>query len=75
MAAGLTIKESDFEKFSQLFDEAVRNDLDEASLKGILLSDGELQPEEFSMHVAETLRSAEYGDKPFQSRCLMVNSK
>ncbi|MBD1559388.1 single-stranded-DNA-specific exonuclease RecJ [Vibrio sp. S9_S30] len=58
MAAGLTVKESNFEQFSRLFDKAVRHDLDEASLKGILLSDGELQPEEFSMHVAETLRSA-----------------
>ncbi|CCN73135.1 single-stranded-DNA-specific exonuclease RecJ [Vibrio nigripulchritudo] len=58
MAAGLTIDEVDFEKFSKLFDEAVRQDLDEASLKGVVMSDGELLPEEFSMHVAETLRGA-----------------
>ncbi len=58
MAAGLTIQESDFDKFVQLFDEAVRNELDEVSLKGIVLSDGELKPEEFSMNIAETLRSS-----------------
>ncbi|WP_264877907.1 single-stranded-DNA-specific exonuclease RecJ [Vibrio agarivorans] len=56
MAAGLTIEEKHFEKFAQLFDEAVKQDIDEAALKGILLSDGELKPEEFSMQTAELLR-------------------
>ncbi|EPF9308163.1 single-stranded-DNA-specific exonuclease RecJ [Vibrio vulnificus] len=58
MAAGLTIKECDFERFSHLFDQLVKRELDEAALKGIVLSDGELKPEEFSMHTAELLRSA-----------------
>lgn len=58
MAAGLTIKEADFTRFSHLFDQVVKQELDEASLKGIILSDGELQPEQFSMHTAEMLRSA-----------------
>ncbi|KJR31963.1 MULTISPECIES: single-stranded-DNA-specific exonuclease RecJ [Vibrio] len=58
MAAGLTIKEADFTRFSRLFDQVVKQELDEAALKGIILSDGELQPEQFSMHVAEMLRSA-----------------
>ncbi|MBS9860408.1 single-stranded-DNA-specific exonuclease RecJ [Vibrio alginolyticus] len=57
MAAGLTIKEQDFERFSRLFDEVVKKELDEAALKGVIISDGELKPEEFSMHVAEQLRS------------------
>ncbi|MGR5530059.1 single-stranded-DNA-specific exonuclease RecJ [Vibrio alfacsensis] len=57
MAAGLTIKEQDFERFSRLFDDVVKKELDEAALKGIILSDGELKPEEFSMHVAEQLRA------------------
>lgn len=57
MAAGLTIKEQDFERFSRLFDHVVKKELDEAALKGVILSDGELKPEEFSMHVAELLRS------------------
>ncbi|MCF7477966.1 single-stranded-DNA-specific exonuclease RecJ [Vibrio diabolicus] len=57
MAAGLTIKEQDFERFGRLFDEVVKKELDEAALKGVIMSDGELKPEEFSMHVAEQLRS------------------
>ncbi|HDM8175363.1 TPA: single-stranded-DNA-specific exonuclease RecJ [Vibrio harveyi] len=57
MAAGLTIKEQDFERFSRLFDEVVKKELDEAALKGVVMSDGELKPEELSMNVAEQLRS------------------
>ncbi|MGD8109910.1 single-stranded-DNA-specific exonuclease RecJ [Vibrio sp. TRT 17S01] len=57
MAAGLTILEKDFERFTQLFNQAVKQDLDEALLKGVILSDGELKPEEFSMTVAEMLRA------------------
>ncbi|CAH0526806.1 single-stranded-DNA-specific exonuclease RecJ [Vibrio hippocampi] len=57
MAAGLTIKEPDFERFSQLFDQAVRQELGDTALKGIILSDGELKPEEFSMSTAQVLRS------------------
>jgi single-stranded-DNA-specific exonuclease len=57
MAAGLTIMEKDFERFSKMFDDVVRKELGETALKGIILSDGELLPEEFSMHTAETLRS------------------
>ncbi len=57
MAAGLTIQEKNFEQFSKLFDQVVREELDDAALKGIVLSDGELVPEEFSMHTAELIRS------------------
>lgn len=57
MAAGLTIKEQDFERFSRLFDEVVKKEIDEAALKGVILTDGELKPEEFSMHIAEQLRA------------------
>ncbi|GEM74177.1 single-stranded-DNA-specific exonuclease RecJ [Vibrio sagamiensis] len=57
MAAGLTIKEQDFDHFSRLFDQVVKQDLGEQALQGIILSDGELKPEEFSMHVAEQLRA------------------
>ncbi|MGF1720088.1 single-stranded-DNA-specific exonuclease RecJ [Vibrio kyushuensis] len=57
MAAGLSIKESDFEMFSRLFDQIVRQELDDNALKGVVMSDGELLPEQFSMHTAELLRS------------------
>ncbi|WP_192999588.1 single-stranded-DNA-specific exonuclease RecJ [Vibrio litoralis] len=57
MAAGLTIYQNRFEQFSRLFDLAVREELDESALEGVILSDGELKPEEFSMHTAEELRA------------------
>lgn len=57
MAAGLSIRASDFEHFSRQFDLVVRDSLDEAALKGVLLSDGELLPEDFSMYTAETIRA------------------
>ncbi|WP_114765909.1 single-stranded-DNA-specific exonuclease RecJ [Vibrio rhodolitus] len=57
MAAGLSIEEKHFERFAKLFDQAVESELDEAALKGVILSDGELKPEEFSMHVAQMLRA------------------
>ncbi len=58
MAAGLSIKENDLEQFSKLFDQIVRDEIDEAALKGVVLTDGELKPEEYSMHTAELLRSS-----------------
>jgi len=57
MAAGLTIKEVDFDRFSALFDDVVRKELADSSLQGILLSDGELLPESFNMSTAEELRA------------------
>ncbi|MGC9460912.1 single-stranded-DNA-specific exonuclease RecJ [Vibrio genomosp. F10] len=57
MAAGLSIAEADFERFSRLFDQVVKQELDDNALKGVILSDGELLPEQFSMHTAESLRA------------------
>jgi len=57
MAAGLSIEEKNFERFAQLFDQVVKTELDDAALKGVVLSDGDLKPEEFSMHVAQMLRA------------------
>lgn len=58
MAAGLSIVQSQFQTFSRLFDQAVRDAIDSEALKGVILSDGELKPEDFSLHTAEMLRSA-----------------
>lgn len=58
MAAGLTITENDLQRFSQAFDQLVREELHESALKGVILSDGELLPEEFSMHTAQQLRDS-----------------
>ncbi|MUK63489.1 single-stranded-DNA-specific exonuclease RecJ [Aliivibrio fischeri] len=57
MAAGLTIKEVDYKKFSQAFDDVVRESVEEEALKGIILSDGALTPEEFTLGTAEIIRA------------------
>ncbi|WP_261857433.1 single-stranded-DNA-specific exonuclease RecJ [Photobacterium sanguinicancri] len=57
MAAGLTLPEDKLEAFSQAFDEAVRAELDEDALKGVLLTDGELNAGELNLPTAEILRS------------------
>lgn len=56
MAAGLTIKQEDFERFAQQFDQLVRQKLDASALRGVVLSDGELAPEAFTLHTATMLR-------------------
>lgn len=56
MAAGLTLEEVDFERFSRLFDEAVKENITEDALKEVLLSDGELLPVEMNLDVAHMLR-------------------
>lgn len=58
MAAGLTIKEADVEAFSQAFDAAATAGLNEEDLQRVLLTDGELAPEEFTLDMARWLRQA-----------------
>ncbi|MCW8330083.1 single-stranded-DNA-specific exonuclease RecJ [Photobacterium sp. SDRW27] len=57
MAAGLTIPEDKLTAFSQAFDLAVRKELDEDALKGVLLTDGELNRHELNLQTAEVLRA------------------
>lgn len=57
MAAGLTIPEDKLAAFSRAFDLAVRKELDEDALKGVLLTDGELNNHELNLQTAELLRS------------------
>lgn len=58
MAAGLSIDEAGYEVFSKSFDEEVRRHLNEDNLQGVIMSDGELLSDEFSMATAEELRFA-----------------
>ena len=58
MAAGLSIKVGDFDKFRQLFDQFVGNWLDEEDLQGKLPSDGELASGDMTLAFAETIREA-----------------
>jgi len=56
MAAGLTIQHKQLETFVKVFDEVVSSQLSEADLQHLLLSDGELNTDEFNLEVAALLR-------------------
>jgi single-stranded-DNA-specific exonuclease len=58
MAAGLTLPRAAFEKFSEAFSQVVASKIREEDLNHTVLSDGELQPEELSLDIAEILRDA-----------------
>lgn len=58
MAAGLSIKQGDFELFQQLFNELAGKWLKDEDLQSIILSDGELPLEHLNLNFAEQLRDA-----------------
>lgn len=58
MAAGLTLKEEDYSQFSEAFDDEVRRYLDADSLQGQIEIDGELNNDEQTIEMAETLSAA-----------------
>ena len=58
MAAGLSLAVERFESFGQAFDAEIRRRLTADDLQGRLLSDGELEPADFSLDTAKLLREA-----------------
>nr|WP_095505743.1 single-stranded-DNA-specific exonuclease RecJ [Paraferrimonas sedimenticola] len=58
MAAGLTIKRSDFEAFEQAYQDNIKASIDASVLEGELLSDGELSAAELNLDNAQALRDA-----------------
>ena len=58
MAAGLTLKRSDFETFVCAFDEEVRRHLSADDLHGRVWSDGNLAADDLRLELAELLRQA-----------------
>lgn len=58
MAAGLSLRTTDFEAFSHAFDQEVRRRLDEQDLAGTIHTDGELEIGDYSLALAELLRDA-----------------
>lgn len=58
MAAGLTIKAPDFERFCQLFDQQVEQVMAPEDLQRSLLTDGQLAPHDFTLDLAQLLRDA-----------------
>ncbi len=58
MAAGLTINQTDFEKFDAVFNEVVNEFIDDDILQRVLHSDGQLGVDDINLQLAETLRQA-----------------
>ncbi|WP_298440584.1 single-stranded-DNA-specific exonuclease RecJ [uncultured Ferrimonas sp.] len=58
MAAGLSLKEADYDRFAELYDQQVRSTLEASQLTGELLSDGELYAEQLALDTAQLLRGA-----------------
>ncbi len=56
MAAGLSLRARDFERLAALFDQAVRARLEPNALDPRLLTDGELEQEDYSLELARALR-------------------
>ena len=58
MAAGLSIKEGDFALFRDTLNELLNEQVDEAILTNVLLSDGQLSAQQISIEQAQELREA-----------------
>ena len=56
MAAGLSLSRQHFIEFAAAFDHYVRQQLDEADLHAVLLTDGELAAADFQLELARALR-------------------
>lgn len=58
MAAGLTIKAQDLERFCDLFDQQVLQDMAPEDLQRSIVTDGRLSPRDFTLELAQLLREA-----------------
>ena len=58
MAAGLSLRASDFARFAECFDAVARERIDGHALRRVLYSDGELAPQEFDLALARQLSQA-----------------
>lgn len=58
MAAGMTISREHFKAFSKAFDEEVRRCLTNTDLQAVVLTDGDLRDDDFTLAKAQVLREA-----------------
>jgi single-stranded-DNA-specific exonuclease len=58
MAAGMSLLREHFDEFARAFDAEVRRQLKDEDLQAVVVSDGELQSQEFSIQLASQLRDA-----------------
>ena len=78
MAAGLAIREADFQAFAEAFEEVLRRDLDRDILLQTTWVDGELAPDCFSLDFASELREAgpwgqHFPEPVFQGEFIVIN--
>jgi single-stranded-DNA-specific exonuclease len=58
MAAGLSLKKSNYQRFKQAFETVVASQLDAATLENIIYTDGNIEAEEMTLDTAAALRFA-----------------
>lgn len=58
MAAGMSLKKSDYARFKKAFDEVVKASINDEDLQAQIMSDGELEADEFGLSFAHVLRDA-----------------
>jgi single-stranded-DNA-specific exonuclease len=58
MAAGMSLTRANFAAFAQAFDDEVRRQLTTDDLQAVVVSDGELEAQDFSLQIATQLREA-----------------
>lgn len=69
MAAGLTLRKGDYEAFSGAFAEAVGEQLSVDDLQAKVFTDGELEPDDFTLHRAQQLRDLGPWGQGFPEPC------
>jgi len=69
MAAGLSIRQDDYQQFATLFEQLAEQTLTQEQLSGKILTDGELTGPEFTLDLAAQLRSAGPWGQGFPEPC------
>jgi single-stranded-DNA-specific exonuclease len=69
MAAGLSLEESQLEAFKKALEQQVASTIDPLDLEATLQTDGQLQTDQFSMHIASVLRDSGPWGQAFPEPC------
>jgi single-stranded-DNA-specific exonuclease len=69
MAAGLSLEESKLEAFKKALEQHVASTIDPLDLEATLQTDGQLETDQFSMHIASVLRDSGPWGQAFPEPC------